>query len=218
MVEGTNGKSMELNKASIAGLEKNVRTNLINSLSGFKGANLVGTIDGKGQTNLAVFSSGVHIGAHPPLQGLVFRPDSVSRHTLENILDTGVYTLNHINKDIYYRGHQTAARYPEDVSEFDAVGLTAEYAKNFAAPFVKEAVIQVGMSYREHHRLEINGTILLIGEVISVSLPEDLMAADGFLDLEKAGTLAISGLDSYHLTTRLARMAYAKPDKPPQEL
>lgn len=216
MVSGV--EQMELTSASLAALEKNIRTNLINSLSGFKAANLVGTIDAKGQTNLAVFSSAVHIGAHPPLQGLVFRPDSVSRHTFENIVETGVYTLNHINRDIYSQAHQTAARYDKDISEFDATGLTAEFVKGFAAPYVKEAVIQVGMEYREHHRLEINGTILLIGEVIAVRCPRHVMAADGFLDLESAGTLAIGGLDSYHQTCRLARMSYAKPDKPPRKL
>lgn len=209
---------MELTGAAIAALEKNIRTNLINSLSGFKAANLVGTVNSKGQTNLAVFSSAVHIGAHPPLQGLVFRPDSVSRHTFENILDTGVYTLNHINRDIYPQAHQTAARYGREVSEFDATGLTAEYSGGFAAPYVREATIQAGMAYREHHRLEINGTILLIGEVVFLRFPENVMEADGFLDLERAGTVAISGLDSYHTTTRLARMAYAKPDKPPRVL
>ena len=40
---------------------------------------------------------------------------------------------------------------------------------------------------------------------------------DGSLDLGTAGTIALSGLDSYHRTERVKRMAYAKPDQPPRE-
>ena len=34
---------------------------------------------------------------------------------------------------------------------------------------------------------------------------------DGYLDIEAAGTVAVSGLDGYHRATRLARLPYAKP-------
>ena len=92
-------------------LEKRFRTNLINSLSGFKAANLVATINTAGLTNMAIFSSAVHIGANPPLLGLVSRPHSVPRHTLENIMATEQFTINHVNSMIYKQAHQTSARY-----------------------------------------------------------------------------------------------------------
>jgi flavin reductase (DIM6/NTAB) family NADH-FMN oxidoreductase RutF len=66
-------------------MEQRFRTNFINSISGFKSVALIGTTDSKSQTNLAIFSSIIHIGANPPLLGFVVRPDSVERHTLENI-------------------------------------------------------------------------------------------------------------------------------------
>jgi hypothetical protein len=34
---------------------------------------------------------------------------------------------------------------------------------------------------------------------------------DGYLDIEKAGTISCTGLDSYHITQRLQRLNYAKP-------
>lgn len=84
-----------------------------------------------GQTNLAIFNSLVHIGANPPLIGFVVRPDSAERHTLNNILETGFYTINHINENIYKQAHQTSARYPEEISEFAATGLNEQYLSNF---------------------------------------------------------------------------------------
>ena len=114
---------MHFTKQAISDLENRYRAHLINSLSGFKSANLVGTQDCNGQTNLAIVSSVFHLGAHPPLVGMIIRPHSVPRHTLENLLATKHYTINHVNKDIYDKAHQTSARYDKDESEFDATAL-----------------------------------------------------------------------------------------------
>ena len=93
-------------ESDLADLEQRYRGTFINSIGGFKSVCLVGTKNPSNQTNLAIFSSLVHIGANPPLVGLVFRPDSVERHTLENILETGFYTINNIcftsNNRSYY--------------------------------------------------------------------------------------------------------------------
>ena len=53
-------------------MEKFYRAKFINSLSGVKSANLVGTVDKNGQENLSIVSSAVHIGANPPLMAIVF--------------------------------------------------------------------------------------------------------------------------------------------------
>jgi len=138
-----------LSNAQIMDMEQRKRAQLINSTSGFRSVALIGTIDTKGQTNLAIFNSIVHIGSNPPLLGFIMRPDSVERHTLSNIMGTGYYTINHIHQKMYEQAHQTSARYPK--------------------------------------------------------------SEDGFLDIEKAGTITSAGLDSYHTTQVLKRLEYAKP-------
>ena len=201
---------MHFTKQAIADLENRYRAHLINSLSGFKSANLVGTQDSNGQTNLAIVSSVFHLGAHPPLVGMIIRPHSVPRHTLENLLATKQYTINHVNKDIYNKAHQTSARYDKDESEFDATRLSTEYLNDFTAPFVKESKLKYALELKEHLHLAINGTELIIGEITDIYLDEACLQEDGFVDIEAIGTVAVSGLDSYHVTERLARLAYAK--------
>ena len=66
-------------------METRFRAAFINSLSGFKSASLIGSVDKDGNTNLAIFSSVVHLGSNPALIAFINRPDSTSRHTLENI-------------------------------------------------------------------------------------------------------------------------------------
>lgn len=192
-------------------MEQRKRAHLINSVGGFKSVCLIGTADSSGNTNLAIFSSIVHIGANPPLISFIMRPDSVERHTLNNILETGVYTINHVTENIYRQAHQTSARYPKNISEFDATGLSAAYKNDFKAPFVKESVIQLGVEFKERIDLAINNTIMVIGEINQLYLPGECLSADGYVDIEMAGTISCTGLDSYHTTKRLERLSYAKP-------
>jgi flavin reductase (DIM6/NTAB) family NADH-FMN oxidoreductase RutF len=192
-------------------MEQRKRAHLINSVGGFKSVCLIGTADRSGNTNLAIFSSIVHIGANPPLISFIMRPDSVERHTLTNILETGVYTINHVTEHIYRQAHQTSARYPKNISEFDATGLTADYKHDFKAPFVKESVIQLAVEFKERIDLTINNTIMVIGEINQLYLPGECLSDDGYVDIEMAGTISCTGLDSYHTTSRLQRLNYAKP-------
>jgi flavin reductase (DIM6/NTAB) family NADH-FMN oxidoreductase RutF len=195
----------------IMGMDKRFRATFINSLTGFKSVSLIGSKDKTGNTNLAIFNSIVHLGAHPPLIGMVVRPDSVDRHTLQNIEETGYYTINHILPDFIEKAHQTSARYPKEVSEFDAVGLTPEYKCEFYAPFVGESTIQIAMNFKEKVPFTINNTLFLIGEINQIYLPSDIILPDGFVDLVAASSITNSGLDSYHIVSEGVRFPYAKP-------
>ena len=192
-------------------MEQRKRAQFINSISGFRSVALIGTIDTNGQTNLAIFSSIVHIGSNPPLLSFIMRPDSVERHTLTKIMETGFYTINHINAAIYEKAHQTSARYPKNVSEFDATGLTPVFKNDFVAPFVAESHIQIGMEFKERINISINQTSMIIGEIKFVHYPDNCLLDDGFVDIEKAGTITSSGVDSYHTTQLLQKLEYAKP-------
>ncbi|MGB3947647.1 MAG: flavin reductase [Bacteroidia bacterium] len=205
---------MHIDKEKLNNFEQRFRANLINSIGGFKSVCLVGTKDKEGKTNLAIFNSVVHIGAHPPLVGIIVRPDSVERHTLSNIVATKYYTLNHINENIYKQAHQTSARYSKDTSEFEATNLTPQYKNNFFAPFVQESNIQIGLELKDQINISLNNTILLIGEIQHIHIPTKCMFTDGFIDIEKAGSITCSGLDSYHNTKKIARLSYAKPNEP----
>ena len=202
-----------INTSDLNNFEKQERVHFINSLGGFKSVSLVGTSDEKGNSNLAIFSSFFHIGANPPLIGMIFRPSPPERDTLKNIIETGFYSINHINELIYKKAHQTSARYDADVSEFDATGLNKEYKNDFFAPFVSESNIQLGIEFREKLDISINNTMMVVGEIVQIYIPKSCLLKDGFIDLEKANTITCSGLDSYHKTVQLDRLSYAKPDK-----
>jgi len=203
-------------KAFILEAESSFRREFVNCLSGYKSLNLIGTKNSLGVSNLSPFSQVFHIGATPPLVGILFRPHSVERHTLENILETGYFTLNHVTEDFYREAHQSAARYSG--SEFDAIGLEEEYLEDFFAPFVAKSRVKVGCRFVESQTLKFNGTELLIGGIEHVWVDEKGLRTDGSLDLNALGTVTVSGLDEYHLGTKLARLSYPKPGKELEEI
>lgn len=202
-----------LNSQQIAEMDSRYRARLISSLSGFKSANLVGTVDADGNTNLAIVSSVTHIGSNPPLISFISRPNSVERHTLENILQTGLFSLNSVQADFAPLAHQTSARYPKQQSEFHAVGLTPQFEDGFAAPFVQESRVKIALRLVEHHTIKANNTEMVIGQVEQIHLPQEIIMPDGYLDIESIDWVTISGLDSYHTTQRQFRLQYAKPDE-----
>lgn len=204
-------KDITLAKHDLQTMDQRHRTRLINSLSGFKSANLIGTCDKEGLDNLAVISSVVHLGSNPPLFGFIVRPCESRRHTLENILETKHFTINSIGAEFVRKAHQTSARYPKPISKFNAVGLTPYYDDVFPAPFVLESPLKIGLTFKEKITIESNQTQMLIGEVITIHAPKRAMMPDGYLDLEALDLVTISGLDSYHVTQRLHRLSYAKP-------
>lgn len=197
-------------------LSQRKRANLINSVSGYKSANLIGTMSALKQSNLAIFSSVVHIGANPPLLGFVMRPtEEVPRHTYENIKATGVYTINHVHRTFIEKAHYTSAKFDRSVSEFAACQLTEEHLENFAAPFVAESKIKIGLKFVEEIPIKLNRTILIIGEIQHLMVPENALFADGNIDLNIAEDVCISGLDGYHEVKAPVRFPYAGADQFP---
>jgi flavin reductase (DIM6/NTAB) family NADH-FMN oxidoreductase RutF len=190
-----------------------LQLNFINSLSGFKSASLVGTKGLKGVNNLSMISSVFHVGANPPLLGMIMRPHTVVRDTLQNIKETGVYTINHVHADIAKQAHQCSARYEPEQSEFTEVGLQPQMSNVVDAPFVAESRIKLGLQVEQISLIEINKTEMVIGKIVEIEINTPLLLADGFVDIEKAQSVAVSGLDSYHNTQRIDRYSYAKPDE-----
>lgn len=205
----------EIKKEEIERMEKIFRLNMINSLTGYKPANLVGTRSNSEISNLSVISSVIHLGSNPALLGFMLRPASVPRHTYSNIKENGYYTINHVHKDFIEKAHYTSAKFDEDVSEFDACGLTEEFREDFQVPFVKESKVKMGMRFLEEYTIKANNTIMIVGEIVTLLLPENIIRPEGDLDLNAVNDVCISGLNNYHQVKQIAAFNYSRPGQPP---
>ena len=206
----------QFDSGQLAQLDPSFRRNLINCLPGYKPLQLIGTQNAAGASNLALFSQIIHLGAAPPLIGVLFRPHTVKRDTLENILETRSFTLNQVLPEWHIQAHWTSANW--EGSEFEATGLIEERKKGFPAPFVEGSPVQLGCLLEEVQTLQINQTVLVIARIDQVFVSEKGLREDGTLDYDALGTVSVTGLDEYHQGQSLGRLSYAKPEIYPSKI
>lgn len=185
--------------------DKYQRIKFYNQISGVRTPFLIGSRGENGKDNLAVFNSVVHIGANPPLLGFIMRPTTVERHTYDNIKGTEKFSMNLIHEGILEKSHLTSAKYPKEVSEFDAVGLAASKDLNLA-PYVLESYLSLQLKYVEEH-LILNGTRLIVGEIQRVLINSDVWKERQDVDFELMNTVAVSGLYNYYSLSKLKELA-----------
>ena len=199
------------NQEDIYNLNKIFRINLINSCSGFKSANLLGTISEESITNVAVFSSVTHLGSNPPTLGFILRPTTVPRNTHKNIKDIGYFTINHIWEDVIEDAHHTSAKYPDEISEFEMTDLEPEFKGNFKAPFVKGAPVQMSMKFIEEIYVPSNDVMLIVSQIQELYIEDKLLEDDGLINLSKGNVATINGLDTYAIPKFKKQLTYQRP-------
>jgi flavin reductase (DIM6/NTAB) family NADH-FMN oxidoreductase RutF len=203
-------------KKEIEDLDRITRLKIINSISGIKPANLIGTADSNGNTNLAIFSSVVHLGSNPALLGMIARPQTEEvGHTYRNILENHCYTINHVHPEFIKKAHYTSTKFEKEVSEFERCQLKEEYLNDFKAPFVHESSFKMGMRFKEAIDIKINGTVLIIGEVEHLIIPDHALIDDD-IDLESTNGVGISGLNSYYSVKKIGKFPYARIEDLPE--
>lgn len=202
---------MYLSKSAIENTPKIKRLNMINAVSGIKPGNLIGTKSNSNHTNLAIFSSIVHLGSNPGFLGFILRPNTeVRRDSYENILENGCFTVNHIHTHFIEQAHYTSAKFAANVSEFDQCGLTEEYLYDFAAPFVKESTLKIGLHHVESIPIKSTKTVMIVGEIQHLIIPDNSIDEHGYVDLAIIGNVGISGLNSYYELKKINDFPYAR--------
>ena len=204
------------NKEEIEELDRIYRINIMNSITGIKPANLIGTKSKEGLSNLAIFSSIVHLGSSPAQIGFFIRPQYKYRtDTFTNVKETGFFTVNHINSEVIEKSHYTSAKIPSDISEFDRMKIKEEYIDSFFAPFVKPSFIKIGLSVIKLMELP-NRCTLVIGEVDLIKIEDDsIISKEGRIDIKEAGSVGVSGLDRYYNLLKEKEMKYIGNDEIP---
>ena len=196
---------------AIKNFKKVYRLNMINSITGYKSANMIGSRSNSGNENLAIFSSVTHLGSNPPLLSFTLRPNTVPRHTYKNFRENKVFTVNHVTLYQIEDAHHTSAKYDEEISEFNQTALRPEYKNDFYAPFVKGSPVQLGCRYLNEYDIIENGCVLIVAAIEHIFIENQLLKDDGWVKLEDGDVMTINGLDGYALPKLRKRLDYARP-------
>ena len=207
---------MHLTKEQIQQTSRIKRLNIINSITGVKPANLIGSISENGHSNLAIFSSIVHLGSNPALLGFILRPQhQVRRDTYDNIMQTKYYTINHIPSNYVENAHYTSAKFDKEDSEFERCKFSEEYLFDFDAPFVKESRVKIGLKLEEMLPIKLNKCVMVIGSIQHLWVDDVAVEDDGQINLELLDDVGIGGLNSYYKLKRIAQFPYARVNELP---
>ena len=203
---------MHYTESEIRDLNRVKRLRLMNSITGIKSANLIGTISESGNTNVAIFSSVVHLGSDPALIGFVMRPDNnVKRDTLNNILENKYFTINHVNSNFVEKAHYTSLNFNQDQSEFDYCNLESFYIDNYLPPFVKESKVKIGLKLNEIIPIKSNGCKFIIGEVEHLLIDDSIdLLSEGSINLEDSNSVGVGGLNSYYSMSKITELPFPR--------
>lgn len=173
----------------------------------------ISSVSHDGIVNLAPFSMFNQLGYDPPIvmfsganrPGTGQRKDSVT-----NAEETGEFVVNMATYDLREKISATAQFVEPEVDEFELAGLTKLPSTLVKPPRVAESPIHLECKYHStltlpaHRRPTIHHVV--IGEVVGIHINDDVIGADGKLDIKKIRPLARLGYMDYTSVTEVFTM------------
>ncbi len=164
----------------------------------------ISTADTKGVANLAPYSFFNALCDSPPMVMFAStgqKPDQPKgKDSLANILATGEFAVNIVSYALRAPMNQSAASFPANEDEFEAVGLTKAAGVAIGAPHVAEAPAVLECKLFKIIDLPGAANSMVIGEVVGVHMQDDFIV-NGRFDVTR-----------YQPLSRLGYMDYAAVD------
>lgn len=137
--------------------------------------------EGKAPNALAVAWAGT-VNSEPPMCSVSVRKE---RYSHDLIAQSGEFVINLCGRANLRALDYCGVRSGRDGDKLSACGLTPVPAEGLTyAPALAECPLFLGCRVRQ--TLELGSHDMFVGEIVSVGVREDLMGADGRIDLERA--------------------------------
>lgn len=160
------------------------------------------TVDSEGNVNAAPFSFFNALSADPPLVGFGIQRKSngIPKDTLNNILQTGVFTINIVSNELTEAMSVCAINFPETSNEIEAAQLNATEGSFVCSPRIAEAPISLECKQTMIIPTGPQGDIVL-GEVLFAHVRSDLCDPHTLhIDPHKLDAVGRMGGQGYSLT------------------
>jgi len=148
----------------------------------------VGTRSQDGTNNLAPFSFYNAFSSTPPIVGFstIPRLDGRKKDSLQNVLDTGCFTLSAVSHRLVQQMSKSAALLEPEEDEFAYAGLEPAKAEKVNAPYVKDAQLVFECTLNQVISFgDVEGAgNLVLGQIINIRI-DDNIYDNGYVDFEK---------------------------------
>ena len=156
-----------------------------------------GTEPGFDRDNLITVAWTGIVNSDPPMLSVSIRP---SRHSYAQIVQSGVFCLNLVSRDMCKAADYCGVKSGRDVDKFRETGLHARAVEGFDAPAIEEA--PAFLCCRVQQRIPLGSHELFLCAIRQVYARDDLFDADGSLHLERADLVAYAHGEYHPLRPR----------------
>ena len=165
-----------------------------------------------GVANLAPFSQFQNLTFDPPY--VMFAANQkvagTRKDSAYNAEQTGEFVWNMATYDLREAVNISGMEVPADTDEFDLAGVTKAPSHLIKPPRVAESPIHFECSYHSTLRLPGNkglGSVdIVIGKVLAIHISDDVLTADGLIDILKIRPIARLGYYDYTSIESVFRM------------
>ena len=165
-----------------------------------------------GVANLAPFSQFQNLTFDPPY--VMFAANQkvagTRKDSAYNAEQTGEFVWNMATYDLREAVNISGMEVPADADEFDLAGVTKAPSHLIKPPRVAESPIHFECSYHSTLRLPGNkglGSVdIVIGKVLAIHISDDVLTADGLIDVIKIRPIARLGYYDYTSIESVFRM------------
>ena len=144
-----------------------------------------GTEPGFDRDNLITIAWAGVINSDPPMISVSIRPE---RHSYSQIVQSGVFCLNLIGRDLCKATDYCGVKSGRDVDKFKEMGLHARKVEGFPAPALEEA--PAFLCCRVKQQIPLGSHDVFLCAVEQVYVADSLFDEDGSLHLERAALIA----------------------------
>lgn len=163
----------------------------------------ISTISREGVHNLAPFSQFQNLTFDPPYVMFAANQNTRGRRkdTVVNTEQTGHFVWNMATYELREAVNKSAEEVPSEVDEFEIAGVTKAPSRIVKACRVAESPIHFECAYHQTIRLPGNGTMgtadIVIGRVLAIHVKDEVIGADGRIDVLKIRPIARLGYYDY---------------------
>jgi len=177
----------------------------------------ISTMNAEGIHNLAPYSQFQMVNSECPYVMVGCGPHRTGRRkdTVTNIEETGEFVYNMATYDLRLAMNASAAELPPEEDEFVVAGLTKAPSLRVKPCRVAESPVQMECRYYQTIRLPgytpAQSVDMIIGKVVLIHIKDEVIDADGKVDIVKIRPLARLGYQDYSCVDRIFELI--RPDR-----
>ncbi len=144
------------------------------------------------------------INSDPVMVSVSVRKERYSHDIIER---TGEFVINLVTKDLTYATDYCGVKSGRDVDKYEKLGLTPVSVEGVSCPAIAESPLSLACKVKEVK--ELGSHDMFIAEVVSVTVDDKYMNADGKFELNSTGLVAYSHGEYFELGEKIGKFGYS---------